>query len=139
MVHRYNRRHGLGMAAGALGRFSWAALGFEGARQAPPFLAISDTDDFVADNDPISRFEPVLDPCGTWFVFDHLHGIPAEIGRRALVGMSRRDAFLLATMLEGGRPDIEPDSATPERVEVERDNYRSKLARVPVPPFRPGR
>jgi hypothetical protein len=124
------------MAAGALGRFSWTGLGLDGARQVPPFPA---TDDFVADNDPISRFEPVLDPCGTWFVFDHLHGNPAEIGRRALVGMSRGDAFLLATMLEGGRPDIEPDSTTPERVEVERDNYRSKLARVPVQPFRPGR
>jgi len=140
MIHRHNRRSGAGLGAGPFSQFFWIAPDAEGVGgKREPRRRLAGMDDFIADKDSMSRYEPVLDPCGTWFVFDLLRGLPAEIGTLTLVGMSRRDAFLLATMLEGGRVDIEPDSTRWDGNEVERDNYRSKLARVPVPPFRRGR
>jgi hypothetical protein len=85
----------------------------------------------------MSRYEAMVDSCGTWFVIDRVRGAPMKLGRHSLVAMSRQDAVLLATMLEGGRPERRRSDCPAN--EVERVNFRSKVLRRTQPPLRSGR
>lgn len=50
-------------------------------------------------SDKCERFECVMEPAGTWMVWDMHLEIPAELAQAALMGMERASALLICKLL----------------------------------------
>lgn len=49
--------------------------------------------------DNAERFECVMEPTGTWMIWDSLQKIPAELSQAALIGLEHSSALLFCKLL----------------------------------------